>query len=271
MPIRGNMDLFAKAVIAIYLLSGLIAFVAFRYPGSGPNLDHPIDWRRRFNRMLGYAYCNLFSFLVSPALLGALSKPYLWLGGPTPSIRGTAWSGVLLAVGPVPLALVLFHLLLRYQRWSRQQIMKGLRKSGVLPPIAPLPGTPLPVSYRADGFDALDLHDDEIVRELARSHWRAINHAAASNGDVDAAHEAQCRFLDQHLPRLDAALASHVRDVYVNASVEPSRELARIAALKNEQALHLLERRKRFLRNSVILAIASIALAILGLILRLTR
>lgn len=262
------MGLFAKAVIAIYLFSGLIAFVAFRYPSSGPNLDHPIHWRRQLNRVLGYAYCNLLSCLVSPALLGALSKLYLWLGGPTLSIRGTALSGVFLMAGPVPLALVFFHLLVRYQRWSRRQRMKGLRKSGLLPPIAPASGTPVPVSYRGDGFDALDLHDDEIVRELARGHWQAINHAAASNGDVDAAHEAQSRFLDEHLPRLDAALALHVRDVYIDASVEPSRELARIAALKNEQALDLLERRKRYLRKSVILIIT---LAILSLISRLMR
>lgn len=263
------MDRFSKVAIAIYLLAGLIGFVAYWYPGSGPDLDHPIGWRRMLNRVLGYAYANFISCLFSPLLFGALAKTHAWLGGPAPQIRDTVWSGVLLIAGPVPLAVAIFRFLLRCQRRSRRRTLKVLRRNGVLPPIVPLPGTPSPIPYRADGFDALDLRDDEIVRELARSHWQAINHAVASNGDADAAHAAQFRFLDQHLAQLDPVLAKHVRDVYVGASVEPSRELARIASLKREQARDLRDRRENFLRHSLILSIVAAVLALLGLILRL--
>lgn len=271
MPVPETMDRFSHAVIAIYLVSGLVAFAAYVYPPSAPNLDHPVDWRRWFNRILGYAYCNFLSCMFSPVIIGALVKPYRWLGGPTLSIRDTPWSSALLVVGPIPLALVFFHFLLRFQRSRRRRTIKALRRSGLLPPIVPLPGTPSPVPYRAHDFGALDLHDDDIVRELARTHWQAINHAAASSGDVDAALQAQHRFLDTHVPCLDPALAAHVREVYADASVAPARELARIASLKKEQAVDMLHRRKRFLQNSLILSIVSILLAILGLIMRFTH
>lgn len=259
----------AATVVVAYLLAGALALVFSRYPRRGPDMDHPVRWRRGFNRVVAYAYANIVSCFATLVLVRLIWITYDYLGGPAlPAVqRGTIWPLIIVLVGPIPLAVVVFNLLLRGQRRRSRNATRDLRRAGLLPQPTLRPGTPPTTPFRASNFEHLNLADDDVVRELARGHWQAINGALATNADVAPAHEAQKAFLDEFLPRLPTAEAERIRAVYSEDSGQQLKEMARIAKRKNEELASLLTRRQRYMRRYVVITLIACVLVLLRLLL----
>lgn len=251
------MDSWVLKILFLYVAVGALGAIAFfGYPIRQPDLDNPSDWRRAIARLLGYAVCNLAACLVLLLLVDPLKALWTALGGTTPTIPPESpWRLALLLLAPIPFALAFFSLLLRFNRWIYRNRRGSLRRAGLVPEPRVRPDTPPMASYRATNFSTLDLQDDEIVRELARGHWQAMQHAVASGADVTVAQTAQRRFLDEHLAKLEPAVAAHAREVYTAASVAPSREMARVSALQLDKTAAMLKRRKRVRRNYVFIVL----------------
>ena len=102
---------------------------------------------------------------------------------------------------------------------------------------------------RGSDFEKVDLRDEEMVRELARGHWKSISNAMATYGNVEEAAARQSEFLDKHLSALDPALARRVKVVYMEAGTPFLKEMARVAKVQRKQTEDLLARRELFMRN----------------------
>lgn len=249
----------SMAILASYFLAGLIGLVLLRARALQRGIDSPSRARRYLSRFFAYGFCNLLSCFISLALYGAFFDSGKF-----------AMPHLALLLGPVPLA-VLFYLGLTWtMRAANRRERSTLRKLGLAAPLAPAP-TPPDVRSRATDFGRLDLHDPEIVREVARRHWQEINHALASDSDVTHAHDAQRQFLDTYVPTLEPALAARVSDLYMQESAIHLKEFARLSGKKRDRVVEHAQRTLRMARSTLILTVASIALALVLLLVKLLR
>ena len=72
----------------------------------------------------------------------------------------------------------------------------------------------MPPPPRRHDFSGLDLRDAELVRELARSHWRVAHEALEQGAPTEAAEDLHRRFLVDHLGSVEPELAEQARSVY---------------------------------------------------------
>lgn len=251
------MESLIKYVFLAYLIAGVAGLIWFNprtYPTNWPQLDHPSAPIRILNRALAYALCNAVAGFLILLLLSAMTGAYgYWSKGaalPFLPAKDSLPLLLWLLLCPILPATGLLALMIRMQRSMLRQERNTLRKNGVLPPVRLRPDTPLMDVSRSSGFDKVDLHDEEMVRELARGHWKAISNAMATHGNVTEAAARQSGFLDKHLSTLDPALAKRVKEIYAETGTPFLEEMARVAKVQREQADDLLSRRELFLRNA---------------------
>ncbi len=244
-------------VFLAYLIAGIAGLVWFNprtFPTNWPQLDHPSAPMRVVNRVLAYALCNAVAGFLILLLLSAMTGAYgYWSkGAALPFLPAKNSLPLLpwLLLCPILPATGLLVLMVHVQRSALQQERNTLRKNGVLPPVRLRPDTPLMDVSRGSGFDKVDLHDEEMVRELARGHWKAIARAMAAHGNVTEAAARQSGFLDKHLSTIEPALARHVKEIYVEAGTPFLEEMARVAKVQRGQEEELLSRRESFMRNA---------------------
>lgn len=226
-----------------------------------------------------YALSNGLACLLLLLLLGGAINLYTHLTGQTMHYRQPpAINLAIVLLAPIPLAAWFTRKALR---WLRSTAEKAIRKErvlyrswGITPPLRLKPGTAMPASFRQNDFSRIDLNDDEMVREIARTHWQAINDATASRGDVTSVLAAQAKFLGPHLKELPPQQAEHIRHIYHEAGAPHAREHSRINDTLRDQESQLKERRTYFLgnmrRNTIMLAWAFLIAVILRLIILFT-
>lgn len=250
------MELLIRYVFLAYLIAGIAGLVWFNprtFPTNWPRLDHPSAPMRIINRALAYALCNAVAGFLILLLLSAMAAAYgHWTEGaalPFLPAKNSFPLLLWLLLCPILPATGLLALMVRVQRSALRQERNTLRKNGVLPPVRLRPDTPLMDVSRGSDFGKVDLRDEEMVRELARGHWKAISHAMSTHGNVIEAAARQSEFLDKHLSTLEPALAKRVKEVYMEAGTPFLEEMARVEEVQQEQAEELLARREVFLRN----------------------
>ncbi|WP_355606756.1 hypothetical protein RZV17_01785 [Xanthomonas cannabis] len=109
----------------------------------------------------------------------------------------------------------------------------------------------------------IDPNDPELVREIARKHWAAINHAAAAGGDLAAAYRPQEEFLDKYIPSLPPDVAKIVSDAYTQESVAELAQFARITEGKANKIKRAAITAKRVKTNAILFAVVIVVLLLL--------
>lgn len=110
---------------------------------------------------------------------------------------------------------------------------------------------------------AIDRNDPELVREIARNHWQAINHAAATGGDLAAAYRPQEEFLDKYIPSLPPDVAKMVSDAYTRESVVHLAQFARITEGQTNKIKDAAITAKRTKTNTIVFAVVMVVLLFL--------
>lgn len=218
----------------IELVCGLLLVNVLLYgrPWSAPNLGHPVRWRRWLNRALAYPCCHFLSFAVVLLILDGLSDYFPALH--VSNLARSSWSGAVELLLPVPGALLLMKLGI----WS-QRALFGYEHWPPPVPEAPMPPAWVPPPPRRNDFSGLDLHDPELVRELARSHWRVVREAVEQGTSMDDAEALHRSFLHDYLGTVERALAQRVTRIYAEEMAAQAQaaqvNAARIAALRDHQ------------------------------------
>ncbi|MDI9239637.1 hypothetical protein QLQ15_12055 [Lysobacter sp. LF1] len=230
-------------IMGIYLVMGLLGLFLFRAGALKNGIDSPSPAWRYTCRFFTYGFCNLLSCFISPAIYGAFFE----------FERGEAsMPELVLLLGPMPLAVLFYLGATRMMRAGQRRERSLQRRLGLLPTF--VPGRPPPeVRSRGGDFKAIDVHDPEMVRELARRHWQELNHALASNGDPSQADLAQRAFLDAFVPTLAPELRAKVHDAYMQESEEHLKEFARLSALRRDRVRDQMELRRRIGRRAYVL------------------
>lgn len=246
-----NMDKFGAYIAVLYMLGAGLAAASIRWRTfSDPSWITPSLLRRS----LAYALCNGVSCVLLVLLIRGSAALYTYWTGQTFNYpHDPAINLALLLLAPVPLATWFTTMLLGWLHSSATSAARydtvRHRKNGLTPPLRLNPGTALPAQFRSHDFSSVDLSDDEMVRELAHTHWRAINDAAASHGDATPALTARAQLLEAHLGSLPAQQAERIRGIYETASMPHAAELTRITAEHRKQRKQRLQRRAFTLRN----------------------
>jgi hypothetical protein len=110
---------------------------------------------------------------------------------------------------------------------------------------------------------AIDKNAPELVREIARKHWEAINDAAATGGDIAAAYRPQEEFLDKYIPSLPHDVAKIVSDAYTQESVAHLAQFARIAEEQTNKIKAAAITAKRIKTNTIVFAVVMVVLLLL--------
>ncbi|WP_394001990.1 hypothetical protein ACF3M1_15035 [Luteimonas sp. WGS1318] len=109
----------------------------------------------------------------------------------------------------------------------------------------------------------MDRNDPELVREIARKHWEAINHAAATGGDLAAAYRPQEEFLDRYIPSLPPDIAKNVSDAYTQESVAHLAQFARITEKQTKKIKDAALTAKRIKTNIILFSAVMVVLLLL--------
>lgn len=242
------------------------------------SLDHPQRGPRYWYRFWCWCFWYALSLLLTAAAFGLMSDL-----APMQALLQSlgVLKPVLLFIAAIPLALLGCWLDYRLTAWGSPRKRNARRKLGLpgwqVPP-RPNPGARLHVAFATSlpplpgnvsaAEPALDPGDPELVRELARKHWDAINFAIASNGDVAGVHARQSAFLDGLDERLDGEDAARVRAIYSQESVAHARTMASVSARRDALLLEQATLRSRVHRNLKILGWILGALFLLNLLIR---
>lgn len=100
----------------------------------------------------------------------------------------------------------------------------------------------------------IDINDPDMIREIARKHWEAINLAIATDGNLEIASRPQMEFLEHYLPSLPADTAKAVLDIYSNESLKHAAEAKRISAIQLEKAKQKAALAARVKRNALLIS-----------------
>lgn len=111
-------------------------------------------------------------------------------------------------------------------------------------------------------YDNIDANDPEIIREIARKHWDAINTALASGGDIALASEPQMKFLESYIPSLPPETSKFVFEVYSAESVKHAELAKRISSRQLSKVKDHVVLVSRIKRNTIIFATISVLLLI---------
>lgn len=218
-------------VLALLVINGVL----YAKPYKAPNLGHPVRWRRWLNRALAYPLCHFFAACLVLALLEEVA-PYLPAALARPDRSSTLRLVMEAVVLPLPLAL----LLLKCAIWT-QRVVLGFEHWPMPPatPEAPLPLAWVPPLPRRHDFSTVDLRDPELVRELARSHWRVAHEALEQGTSTAVAEDLQKAFLQDYLSTVEPGLADPAWKVYCEemaAQASAAHEHAeRITSLREHQ------------------------------------
>ena len=242
------------------------------------SLDHPQRGPRYWYRFWCWSFWYALSLLLTSAAFGSLSE----LAPMQALLRSLGlFKPVLLFIASIPLALLGYWLDYRVTAWGSPRKRAARRKLGLpgwqVPP-PPNPDARLHVAVAISrpslagsapaAEPPLDPGDPELVRELARKHWDAINFAIAANGDVADAHARQSAFLDNLDERLGSQDAERVREIYSQESVAHARTMAAVSARRGARLLEQAALRSRVHRNLKMLGWILAALFLLNLLLR---
>lgn len=238
-------------IILIYIAGTLLGFGHLRWNLSSKHWIAPT----LVDRALTYALCNGIACVVMMLIIQSGNSLYThWTGNTVAYRQHQALTIALVLLAPVPLAVWLTAVTLRRLRATAVEAARASavhdRRTGFRPPLRLKPGTALPTTFRSQDFSRIDTNDDEVIREVARSHWQAINDTAASHGDIAPMLAAQARFLESHAASLPAEQAAHVHRIYEEASIPHAAELSRIADAQSTQAEELQARRNQRLKNT---------------------
>ncbi|PPU19393.1 hypothetical protein [Xanthomonas arboricola] len=189
----------SKAVGIFFLALLFINYLLFMEPSSAPNLGHRVRWRRWLHRALAYPICHTIGIALANALLDQLASI---IPTQVEAIERNYW--MILVILPLPFSLALMKLgiwsqrFLGYEQWPK-------------PPAIP---AWVPAQPRLGGFEKIDLQDDALVQELARSHWNVMHEALMRDAPLYDAYCLQRAFLNNHLLQVEPQLAESASKTY---------------------------------------------------------
>ena len=111
-------------------------------------------------------------------------------------------------------------------------------------------------------YRRIDASDPEMIREIARKHWEAINTALTSGGDVDRAFQPQKDFLEKYIPSLPPELAKLVAAAYSAESTKHAAEAKRISEHQLDKARHRAVVSSRIKRNTIVFSAVMVLLLV---------
>lgn len=263
-----EMEKLGAYIVLFYMLATALAVASLRRRTfSAPRWIAPSWW----DLSIVYAICNAVSCVLLMFIHKGTDILYTYWTAQIIDYRQYPTINLtLLLLAPIPLATWFTTVVLRWLRSSaitaaRRETVRN-RRWGLAPALRLDHGTTLPVQFRSHDFTRIDLSDDDVVREVARSQWQAIIDNAAGHGDMAAALTAQEQFLDVHLKSLPRQQAERIRSIYQDASMPHAGELKRITTEHRKQTEQRQERRAYTLRNirqNTWLFVAAIAVAII--------
>lgn len=269
------MKILAGVSLFVFLLLAIIGAGENRKMAASltleESLDHPNRATRYWYRFWKWSGHYALALLVVGSVAVQLGRAFLprTEEGYAGSLTTVPWALPAILIAAIPVA-ALFHLLYRGLARSGDRLKRGARRRMGRPGYTVLPSAVVQAQAKAvrmiatptaatgtvrKGMDeALETGDPELIREVARKHWEALNFAIASNGDRRAAHALQEIFLNKLDKLPDETLADAMREAYIQESALQVQTATRLMNRQSEITAEQAATRKRVSRNLMLLA-----------------